>query len=84
MTMAYSKYMTAFALFSMSGSVMAAGTYVLTDVGYWNAFSADGAIPSITGPLPNAGTATVTTGDAFTATGVQFVDLHRKLTRVLH
>ena len=64
----------ALALFCTSGTVMAAGTYFLTEVGAWNSYTTTTPTPSpvISGGLPLAGTATVTGGGAFTATGVQF------------
>ena len=63
------------ALFATSGSVMAAGTYTLTDVGSWNTYTTKTPtpVPTLTGgPIPFGGTATVTTSGNFTATGVQY------------
>jgi hypothetical protein len=63
------------ALFATSGSVMAAGVYTLTNYGTWNTYTTKTPtpVPTLTGgPILPGGTATVTTGGAFTTTGVQF------------
>ena len=65
----------ALVLFCTSGSVIAAGNYVLTEVGAWNTYTtgfSDPVVPFTFPPIPYAGSATVDGGGAFTATGVQF------------